>query len=121
MDIQNQAKNLTKKIKTLISNAQENAIKAVDTQRVILYWNIGQRIYVDVQKEEDRAEYGSGYSYRQLYLFLQFYKEFPKVNTLCSQLNWSKRELERQINSSLFERLLLSNDKKSVLEVAKND
>lgn len=155
---------LTKDIKHLISNAQESAIKAVDTQRVLLYWNIGKRIHEDVQKGEDRAEYGksivknlsieleptygSGYSYRQLYLFLQFYKEFPIVNTLCSQLNWSqykllirindkdkqgfyiaesiknnwsKRELERQINSSLFERLLLSNDKKSVLEVAKKE
>lgn len=33
---------------------------------------------------------------------------------------WNARELERQINSQLYERLLLSNDKKSVLAVAKN-
>ncbi len=154
--------NLTKDIQNLINTSQETAIKAVDTQRVILYWNIGKRIFEEVQDKKDRADYGkhviktlsfelepiygSGYSYRQLYLFLQFYKKFPKVNTLCSQLNWSqykllirldnndkrefyiaesvkncwsKRELERQINSSLFERLLLSNDKKSVLKVAK--
>ncbi len=153
---------LTKDIKNLISSSQETAIKAVDNQRVILYWSIGKRIYEELQGGKDRADYGkqviktlsldlepiygSGYSYRQLYLFLQFFKEFPIVNTLCSQLNWSqyklliriddsdkrefyiaesikniwsKRELERQINSSLYERLLLSNDKKSVLEVAK--
>jgi predicted nuclease of restriction endonuclease-like (RecB) superfamily len=35
--------------------------------------------------------------------------------------HWSKRELERQINSSLFERLLLSNDKKDVLAVANSE
>ena len=35
--------------------------------------------------------------------------------------NWSTRQLERQINSQLFERLLLSNDVESVLEVAKNE
>ncbi len=32
--------------------------------------------------------------------------------------SWSKRELDRQINSSLFERLLLSKDKKAVKELA---
>lgn len=33
---------------------------------------------------------------------------------------WTGRELERQINSSLYERLLLSNDKDAVLAVARN-
>lgn len=32
--------------------------------------------------------------------------------------NWSKRELERQIDSSLFERLALSRDKKGVLQLS---
>ena len=32
--------------------------------------------------------------------------------------NWSKRELERQIDSSLFERLALSRNKKGVLELS---
>ena len=151
-------------VKALIDNAKQKVIHTVDNQRVALYWNIGQRIFEEEQEGKDRAEYGkkliknlsqeieplygSGYSYRQLYLFLQFYKVFPKVNTLCSQLNWSqykllirikdedkrafyiaesvknhwsKRELERQINSSLFERLLLSNDKKDVLAVARKE
>lgn len=35
--------------------------------------------------------------------------------------NWTVRQLERQIYSSLYERLLLSNDKESVLAVAKNE
>jgi predicted nuclease of restriction endonuclease-like (RecB) superfamily len=35
--------------------------------------------------------------------------------------NWTTRQLERQINSGLYERLLLSNDKQSVLEVARNE
>lgn len=35
--------------------------------------------------------------------------------------NWNVREMERQINSLLYERLLLSNDKKAVLEVAKEE
>ena len=32
---------------------------------------------------------------------------------------WSVRQLERQINSQLYERLLLSNEKEQVLAVAK--
>lgn len=78
----------------------------------------------------------------------QFYKSFPIANAVRSQLNWtqyklliriededkkefyinesiknhwSSRQLEMQINSSLFERLLLSNDKKDVLAVARNE
>lgn len=33
----------------------------------------------------------------------------------------TESELERQINSGFYERLLLSNDKKSVLEVARKE
>ena len=153
---------LSHDIQKLIHSARDRAVRAVDFERVVLYWNIGKRIVEEIQKGEDRAEYGkqlvrnlsqeleplygSGYSYRQLYLFVQFFKVFPIVNALRSQLswtqyklliridsedkrefythesvknNWSSRELERQTNASLYERLLLSNDKKSVLEVAK--
>ncbi len=164
MNIQPQTANLTNDIKNLIATAQEKAVRAVDYQRVVLYWHIGQRIFEEVQGGDARAEYGkaiiknlanelepvygSGYGVRQLELMRQFYRIFPIANTLYSQLNWSqykllirieddvkrefyiaesvknlwsKRDLERQINSSLYERLLLSSDKKSVLEVARNE
>ena len=164
MIIQPQIANLTNDIKYLIASSQEKAIRAIDFERVILYWSIGKRIFEEIQGGVARAEYGkslikklsseleplygSGYGIRQLELMRQFYKIFPNTNTVCSQLNWSqyklliriedenkrefyiaesiknlwsKRELERQINSSLYERLLLSSDKKSVLEVAKNE
>ena len=35
--------------------------------------------------------------------------------------NWTVRQLERQVYSNLYELLLLSNDKESVLVVAKNE
>lgn len=35
--------------------------------------------------------------------------------------NWTARQLERQVNSQLFERLLLSNDVQSVLAVAREE
>ena len=44
------------------------------------------------------------------------YYELEAVNN-----SWNGRELERQINSLLYERLLLSNDKESVLAVARKE
>ena len=156
--------NYIEDIKELINNAKEKVVRTVDNQRVILYWNIGQRIFEEEQEGKKRAKYGkyllkslskeieplygSGYSVRQLELMRQFYRVFPITNAVHSQLNWTQykllirikdedkrefyiaqslnshwngRELERQINSSLFERLLLSNDKKDVLAVAKKE
>src|SRR5690606_19741675 len=90
----------------------------------------------------------SGFSRRQIELFRQFYRVFPIANALRSQLswtqyrllmrldldeqrefymaetiknNWTSRQLERQVFSNLYERLLLSNDKESVLAVAKKE
>ncbi len=36
----------------------------------------------------------------------------------CADNNWSTRQLERQINSHLYERMLLSKDKKGVIQHA---
>lgn len=93
-------------------------------------------------------EYGSGFSVRQLERSRQFYRLYPIATALRTQLNWSQykmlisidnpekreyyeleavnnawtgRELERQINSQLYERLLLSNDKEAVLAVARKE
>lgn len=98
--------------------------------------------------EQLQPEYGSGFSYRQLNRYRQFYRSFPIVSALRTQLswtqyklllsldnedkrefyiaesvknNWTSRQLERQINSSLWERLLMSSDRKDVLAVARNE
>lgn len=151
-------------IKAIINSSRENAIRAVDNQRTLMYWHIGKRIFEEEQQGKDRADYGnylikflseqlqpefgSGFSIRQINLYRQFYRTFPIVHTLYAQLSWSQyklllsvdsedkrtfyieeckknnwtvRQLERQIDSSLYERLLLSNDKESVLAIAKNE
>lgn len=85
---------------------------------------------------------------RQLAFSRQFYRVYPIVNALRSQLNWTQyrlliqmddpqkreyyelesvnhcwtaRETERQVNSQLWERLCLSNDKATVLAVARKE
>jgi hypothetical protein len=156
--------NIVPDIKNIITNAKEKAIRAVDSERALMYWHIGKRIFEEEQQGKERAaygeylikflsqqlqpEYGSGFSYRQLNWYRQFYRTFPIVSALRTQLswtqykllisldtedkrtfyiaesiknNWTSRQLERQIDSSLYERLLLSNDKESVLAVAKNE
>lgn len=151
-------------IKNIIAHSKDKAIKAVDHQRTLMYWHIGERIFEEEQKGKDRADYGtflikylseqlqpefgSGFSIRQINLYRQFYRTFTNVHTLYAQLSWSQyklllsvnsqdkrefyiaetiknnwtvRQLERQIHTSLYERLLLSNDKESVLAVAKKE
>jgi hypothetical protein len=93
-------------------------------------------------------EFGSGFSARQLRYARQFYRVYPTWNAVRSKLNWYQyrtlmavddadrrefyeleavrnawtgRELERRVNSGLFERLLVSNDKASVMAVARGE
>lgn len=154
---------LFKDIKKIIEKAREEAVRSVDFERVIMYWKIGERILKEEQRNTHRAEYGkhiieklsrtlikkygNGFSKRALYHAVRFYKCYPIVHALRTQLNWFQyrmlssildsdkrefyeletinnnwtgRELERQIDSQLYERLLLSNDKKSMMEIVKN-
>ena len=151
-------------IRGIIDQARNHAARSVDQARVLMYWNIGKRIFEKEQQGKERADYGaflletlsknlapvygSGFSVRQLEICRKFYRTYPIANTLCSQLNWSqyklliaipdkdkreyyqleaanegwsKRQLERQINSMLYERLLMSNDKEKVLAVARKE
>ena len=98
--------------------------------------------------KEIEPEYGSGFGQRQLERARQFYIEFPNASTLRTQFNWSQyklligiadkdkreyyeleaanncwtaRQMQRQINSMLYERLLLSNDKEAVLALARKE
>lgn len=93
------------------------------------------------------AEFGKGFSVRTLYQMRKFYVLFPSLNALRSQLTWthyrlllqvdndrarewymneavesgwSSRQLERQISTMYYERLLASRDKVPVKEEAKD-
>ncbi len=153
---------ITDDIRNIINDSRANAVRSVNFCRVQMYWRIGQRIVEEEQGGNIRAEYGiklirniaaqlepefgSGFSYRQLNFSRQFYLEYPKVNALRSQFNWTQyraliqipdkdkreyyeleaannnwtaREMERQIHSMLYERLLHSSDKETVLAVAR--
>ncbi|MFN3999078.1 YhcG family protein [Algoriphagus sp.] len=157
-------KELINQIQSIISSARERAIRSVDTERVLMYWQIGKVIFEEEQEGKERAGYGdflikslskmlqpqfgSGFSVRQLERYRQFYRKFPITSALRTQFswthykllisaespekrefyiaeatknNWTGRQLERQINSQLFERLLMSNDVQKVLAVAREE
>jgi predicted nuclease of restriction endonuclease-like (RecB) superfamily len=120
------------------------------------YWRIGEAIFKECG-DNDRAaygkqvlqfiserltaEFGSGFTERNLRNMRQFYLLFPIRHTLCAELSWSHyrilmklsdkavrdfyteecaksmwsvRQLERQINTMYYQRLLASQDKKAV-------
>ena len=151
-------------MRNIILNSRNNAVRGVEVERMMMYWRLGERIFVEEQRGQDRAEYGeylirnlsrdleaefgSGFSSRQLERARKFYRIYPTITTLRTELNWFQyrlltaidddykreyyeleaanhawtgRELERQINSLLYERLLMSNDKEAVLAVARKE
>ncbi|MDP1745597.1 MAG: PDDEXK nuclease domain-containing protein [Bacteroidota bacterium] len=92
-----------------------------------------------------KLRYGKGFGRRNVLDMRRFYLAYPIWQPVVAKLswthftillgisdesarkfyekqsineNWSKRELERQIDSSLFERLALSRDKKGVLQLS---
>lgn len=46
-------------------------------------------------------------------------RDFYITETVCN--NWTARQMERQINSQLYERLLLSMDRERLLSIAQNE
>ena len=103
-------------VRAIIESAQSSARRAVNVSLVLRNWYLGKRIAEEELKGEDRAEYGAeviknlahelkrygkGFTKRELYWFVSFYKKFPEiVYTLSTQsfpqLTWSHyRELLR--------------------------
>jgi len=189
-------------LRGLIVQARVHVVRSVNTLQVVSNFLIGQRIVEHEQAGAERAEYGAellkklstvlsaefgkGYSHRNLDLFRKFYLTYsPKIENISqtpstkitnqksqtlsgkSELkshsfpdnrlqisqtlsakfplswshyvallgitneqerafyeieaaseDWSLREMKRQINSSLYERLALSKDKESVRKLA---
>ena len=104
----------------------------------------GKQLLTNLAKDLTRLR-GKGYSRSNLFNMRLFYIRFQKIQTVSGQLTWSHylellkcddpleiqfymkecvkqgwrvRELKRQINSSLFQRLALSTDKDGVLALA---
>ncbi len=146
-------------IRRLISNSRQKVASTVNFVMVETYWHIGKRIVEEEQNGKERADYGTsliselskrltaefgnGFTARNLRNMRQFYMQFPIWHAVRAELswshyrllisvenetarnyyinetitnNWSTRALERQINSLYYERILSSKDKNPVKE-----
>ena len=133
-------------VRVTLESARTKAAAAVNDAMVSAYWEIGWHI---AEAQGDRAEYGKhlmaylserltaefgkGFTERNLQAMRQFYMAFPIPHTLCAELSWSHyrliiriddpvrrdfyvrsaveerwtvRQLDRQIHSFYYERLL---------------
>jgi hypothetical protein len=79
----------------------------VNSALVLLYWRVGRRIREDILKEkragygaqivsavsrELSAEFGQGFSEKNLWHMIRFAEVFPEekiLHTLCAKLSWS--------------------------------
>ncbi len=145
---------------TIIEQAKMRAIKAVNTEMIDMYWQIGKYISEKAEQEgwgksvvQDFAQFlkqtypsASGFSAQNIWRMKQFYetyKQNEKLSPLVREITWSnnllimagcktdearefylklcatnnygKRELERQLDSMLFERTMLSTAKNKEL------
>jgi len=100
-------RNLYKEIIKVIDNSQRNVVTAVNSEMVVLYWNIGKIIKTEILKSEKAEygksvirdlskdltkEYGKGYSQRNLFNMVKFFETFHDeqiLQTLSAKLSWS--------------------------------
>jgi DUF1016 N-terminal domain len=83
-------KDILEQIQSIIATAKDKAIRSVDTERGLMYWQIGKVIFEEEQQGKDRADYGkyliksisetfqpqfgTGFTIRQLERNRQFYR-----------------------------------------------
>ena len=133
-------------IRAILAQARAKACVAINFAMVEAYWEIGRQIEQAVGGRAEygkgllryvsrqlTAEFGKGFTERNLQAMRQFFLAFPIQHTLCAELswshyrlltrienksrrefyqrecvesNWSVRQLERQITTFYYERLL---------------
>jgi len=94
-------------IRELIEGSREHVARVVNSAMVLTYWRVGERIGREVLADERgeygqsvierladslSAEYGSGFSRRNLFNMVRVARAFPArniVQTLSAQLGWS--------------------------------
>ena len=150
---------------SIIENARSRALKAVNSELIQMYWQIGEYVSKQVKNggwgKSIVADFSSflqnhypgtsGFSAQNIWRMKQFYETYygneklsPLVReiswsnnllimvacktnearefylTLCSANHYTKRELDRQISSLLYERTMLSAEKQKSL-ITKNN
>ncbi len=104
--------NYIQEIKQILAQARQKTYTAINAAMVEAYWKIGERIVLEEQNGKERAaygkqivrtlsaqlsaEFGRGFSERNIRNFRQFYLTFPEIEiwqTLSAKLSWSHYQL----------------------------
>ena len=115
----------------LIKEAQSNAVKAVNTELINLYWNVGQYISSKIESSQwgdsvvkELADYlaqtepdMNGFSDKNIWRMKQFYetyKDSPKLSTLLREISWSH-------NLAIFSRCKTVEEREFYLNMSKKE
>ena len=102
--LQENITSIFEEIKDLVINSRNRVYATVNTEMLNLYWNIG-KIIMEIQQGDERAtygdsvleklsikltaEFGKGFSSRNLRTMRKFYLTYPIWKTVSSKLSWS--------------------------------
>jgi len=94
---------LLSEIQGLLQTARARAYQAVDNIKVQAYWQVGERIVRAELTHKERADYGAHVveqlardlkmSRPVLFRIVRFYRVYPVVTALSSQISWSHYDL----------------------------
>jgi predicted nuclease of restriction endonuclease-like (RecB) superfamily len=115
----------------LIKQSRNNAIKAVNSELINLYWNIGEYISNKIEQSEwgdsvvtELARFIQthepeikGFSDKNIWRMKQFYetyKNFPKLSTLLREISWSH-------NLAIFSRCKSAEEREFYLKQSKQE
>ena len=104
-------------IKSVLDNARQHVVRAVNATMVEAYWHIGRLLVEDEQHGNDRAQYGKqqlkevadrltaefgkGFDESNLRYMRLFFRAFPIRDTLRHELSWSHyRQLAKIDNAN---------------------
>ncbi|MFH1828470.1 MAG: PDDEXK nuclease domain-containing protein [Nanoarchaeota archaeon] len=108
---------LLEDIKSILKKGLNKAYKAVDNIKVQTYWQVGERIVREELQHKERADYGKelikklavdlSIHERTLYRVWHFYKVYPILTTVLSELSWSHylviMDIKRREERSFYE------------------
>jgi len=120
-----------KDIIKLIKQSRTNAIRAVNSELINLYWNIGEFISIKIKQSEwgdsvvsELAKYIQntepeikGFSDKNIWRMKQFYetyKDFPKLSTVLREISWSH-------NLAIFSRCKTTEEREFYLKLTKEE
>ena len=100
-------RDLYSEIINIINNSKQNLQRVVNSELILLYWNIGRTVkeeilknqraeygkgIVDMLSQELTKEYGRGFGIRNIFRMIKFFEVFPDINivsSLMAKLTWT--------------------------------